>query len=209
MFADLHCHAHMRSYLTLCRKRKKMEKENKFSPWTVIATNMARLKNVDRAAGYGQCDLVALWNGQSRLVWNSLYPIEKGFFKTPKQPAGGKYRMIRKLLRLATHHKAPIRTLMQHLTMRIPADVIKFIASDKYDYWDFLQEEYAFISSKSGIKTKNKLYTLGITRKVLENNERRRIKYADHYHAEGCYQIPRNRAEAVEIDLAHPWDPGV
>lgn len=199
MFADLHCHAHMRSYLCLLKKRKKMEKKGKFSPWTVIATNMYRLKNVDRAAGYGQADLVALWNGNSRLVFNSLYPIEKGFFMTPKEASKGRLKLLRSIVRVATHHKAPLRTLMQHLTMRIPPAMIKFITSNKYDYWDFLQDEYAYISRKSGVKTENKIYTLGIARKMRENNKKRRVKHANYYHAEGTYQIPKNRAEAIEI----------
>jgi microsomal dipeptidase-like Zn-dependent dipeptidase len=199
MFADLHCHAHMRSYMCLRQKRGKYEKKGMYHPWTVVATNMSRLKNVDRAAGYSQSDLVTLWNGGSRLVWNSLYPIEKGFFKTPTQPTGGKHQMLRRIARVATHHKAPLRTLMQHLTMRIPTATIRFITSEEYDYWEFLQDEYAFISSKSGIKTKNEIYTLGVARKTFENSERRRTKYPDYYHAEGTYQIPRNRAEAVEI----------
>ncbi|BDS12058.1 amidohydrolase family protein [Aureispira anguillae] len=199
MFADLHCHAHMRSYLCLRQKRKKYEEKGMYHPWTIVATNMARLKNVDRAAGYSQSDLVALWNGGSRLVWNALYPIEKGFFKTAKRPSGGKYQMIRKVLRVATHHKAPLRTLMQHMTMRIPTATIRFVNSEDYDYWEFLQDEYAYISSKSGLPTKNEIYTLGVARKTFENSEKRRTKYPDYYHAEGTYQIPRNRAEAIEI----------
>ncbi|CAA6820029.1 MAG: Unknown protein [uncultured Aureispira sp.] len=199
MFADLHCHAHMRSYMCLRQKRSKYENKEMYHPWTVIATNMSRLKNVDRAAGYSQSDLVTLWNGGSRLVWNALYPIEKGFFKTPAQPTDGKYKMLRKVARVATHHKAPLRTLMQHLIMRIPTSMVRFIVSKDYDYWEFLQDEYAYISSKSGLKTKNEIYTLGLARKAFENNERRRTKYPDYYHAEGTYQIPKNRAEVVEI----------
>ena len=66
MFADLHCHAHMRSYMCLRQKRSKYEEKGMYHPWTVVATNMSRLKNVDRAAGYSQSDLVTLWNGGSR-----------------------------------------------------------------------------------------------------------------------------------------------
>ncbi|MFK7799110.1 MAG: hypothetical protein AB8E82_16780 [Aureispira sp.] len=199
MFADLHCHAHMRSYLCLLPQREKMEALDQFHPWTVVATNMRRLKNVDRAAGYSQSDLVALWNGGSRLVWNSLYPIERGFFMTPAESTLGKFPFLRNLLRIATHHKGPIRTLMQHLVMRIPMATIDYVRSEEYDYWQFLQEEYNFISSKSGIKTKNEVYTLGVARRLAENNERRRTRFPDYYHAEGTYQIPRNRKEAEAI----------
>lgn len=190
----------MRSYLSLCQQREKYEAEGKYHPWTIVATNMSRLKNVDRAVGYSQSDLVTLWNGNVRLVWNSLYPIEKGFFKTPPAIAeGGKYRFLRKLLRVATHHKAPIRALMQHLTMRIPTSTIKFINSDDYDYWEFLQDEYAYVCSKSGIETQNEIYIPGVARRLVEKPEKRREKYPDYYQAKGTYQIPKNRAEAIEI----------
>jgi microsomal dipeptidase-like Zn-dependent dipeptidase len=198
MFADLHCHCHMRSYLTLSQIQEELG-EREFSPWTIIATNMTRLKYADRAAGYAQADLVALWNSGTRLVFNSMYPIEREFFMTPEKPSEGKFKRLRKIIRMATHHKAPLRTLLQHLTMRIPNATIKFITSEDYDYWNALQHEYEFICSKSGIKTLNEIYTPGKTRQIIENNKKRRIKYGEHYHAEGCYQIPRNKKEAREI----------
>lgn len=199
MFADLHCHAHMRSYLCLLQQREKMEALDQYHPWTVVASNISRLKHVDRAAGYSQSDLVALWNSGSRLIWNSLYPIEREFFMAGKEPTVGKFPFLRNVVRMATHHKAPLRSLMQHLVMRIPFSTINYVRSDAYDYWQFLQDEYAYISSKSGIKTKNEVYTLGAARKLFENNERRREKYPEYYHAEGTYQIPRNREEALAI----------
>lgn len=199
MFADLHCHAHMRSYLCLLPHREKYEAMGQYNPWTVVATNMARLKNIDRGAGYSQSDLVVLWNSNTRLVWNALYPIERGFFKTPAAPTEGKYPWLRNILRVATHHKAPLRILMQHLVMRIPNKTTRYVTSDDYDYWTFLQEEYEYISSKSGVSTRNEVFTLGLPRQVFENNERRRAKYPDYYHAKGTYQIPRNRAEAQAL----------
>ena len=83
MFADMHCHDHMSTYLYLCQKKFK-NGDKEISPWTIIATNMARLKYSDRAAGFGQGDLVALWNSGTRLVFVSMYPIEKDFFISPE-----------------------------------------------------------------------------------------------------------------------------
>jgi microsomal dipeptidase-like Zn-dependent dipeptidase len=199
MFADLHCHPHMRSYLCLSRDKEKWEKEGKYHPWTIIATNMSRLKNVDRAAGYAQSDMVALWNGKVRLVFNSLYPIETGFFMTPDQPSEGKFQALRKFARVATHHKAPIRPLMQHLTMRIPTKMIKHVCSPEYDYWEALQEEYQYLCSKNGVHSVNEVHTYGVPRKYFENPERRRTRYPEQYHAEGVYQIPVNNKEVHEI----------
>ncbi len=77
--------------------------------------------------------------------------------------------------------------------------MIDYICSPGYDYWTDLQKEYKFISSKSGIPSTNQLYTPGLARQLFENNDKRRKKYAPHYHAEGCYQIPKNRDEALVI----------
>ncbi len=176
-----------------------MEALDQYHPWTVVASNMSRLKHVDRAAGYSQSDLVALWNSGSRLIWNSLYPIERGFFMTQNKPTVGRFPFLRNVVRVATHHKLPLRTFMQHMVMRIPVATINYVRSDAYDYWEFLQDEYAYISSKSGITTKNEVFTLGAARRALENNDRRREKYPDYYDAEGTYQIPRNKEEAKAI----------
>ncbi len=198
MFADLHCHCHMRSYLTI--SQLDIEKEGlEFNPWTVIATNMSRLKHADRAAGYGQADLVALWNSNTRLVFNSMYPIEKEFFMSPEEATPGRFKQLRALARWATHHKRPLRTLLQHLTMRIPKAMIHYICSDDYDYWTDLQKEYKFICSKSGQVAVNQIYTPGLARQLTENSTKRRQKFAPYYHAEGCYQIPKNRKEAQAI----------
>jgi len=199
MFADLHCHPHMRSYFTMCTQKEKMEAAGKYHPWTIVATNMSRLKRSDRAIGYAQSDMVALWNGKVRLVFNSLYPIERGFLVTPKRPTGGKFRWLRHILRVATHHKAPLRTLMQHLTMRIPTKTIRFLTSKQYDYWEFLQDEYAYLCSKDGVKEENNILTPGLPRRILENKQKRRDKYPNQYHAEGMYRIPKTNKEAREI----------
>lgn len=199
MFADLHCHAHMRSYLCLLQQREKYEALDQYNPWTVVATNISRLKHSDRGAGYSQSDLVTLWNSNTRLVWNAMYPIEKDFFVTPESPSEGKYQWLRRILRVATHHKAPLRTLLQHLVMRIPNATTRYVCTSEYNYWDALMAEYAYITSRSGVASRNEVVTIGLPRKILENNERRRTKYPNYYHAEGQYRIPRNRTEAQAL----------
>lgn len=196
MFADLHCHCHMRSYLHLSNVDEMDSKD--FHPWNTIATNMFRLKHADRAAGYAQADLVALWNSNVRLVFNSLYPIEKEFFKITKYESS-QLSWTKKLLRIIFHHHFPIRKAIQILMMRIPINTINHIISSEYDYWLALQKEYQFICSKSGIKTKNLISTPGFIRKRFEDQARRRIAFPDHYNAEGTYEIPKNKESLNEL----------
>ena len=196
MFADLHCHCHMRSYLHLSNVDDLDPKD--FHPWNTIATNMYRLKHADRAAGYSQGDLVVLWNSNVRLVYNSLYPIEREFFKISDKKSIP-LSWIRKLTRIIFHHDFPIRKAIQNLMMRIPMSTINHVASSDYDYWIALEKEYRFICSKSGVHTKNAITTPGLVRQRLENQTRRRNIFPAYYNAEGVYEIPQNKDRLIEM----------
>lgn len=198
MFADLHCHAHMRSFLTMCANQDNMKRRKLFHPWTIVATNMNRLKHSDRAIGYAQSDMVALWNGNVRLVFNSMYPIELGFFKKLSYEQQDQSSFWDKMIQFSLSHRSPLRKLIQHLTMRIPVRTIDYILSDEYDYWSFLQDEYAFLCAKDNEKTTNEIITLGFARKILESNKRRRKKYPDQYQATGKYIIPKNKKDILK-----------
>ncbi len=199
MFADLHSHPHIRAYMCLTRDHKKWKKKGKYNPWTIVAANLTRLQNVDRAAGYSQADMVALWNGQVRLVFCSLYPIEKDFFVTPDRHTRGDFSWLREIVRVVTHHKTPFRLLLQQLTMRIPNKFINYVSCGNYDYWESLQDEYNFVCDRDGKTTLNHIYTLGFLRKIFEVNSFRRKKYPKQYEAKGVYKIPKNKKEAILI----------
>ncbi|MEZ5195937.1 MAG: hypothetical protein R2764_05935 [Bacteroidales bacterium] len=77
-FADLHCHPHMRSFNWL--RHSKVEGTDMFHPWHVVASKIKPKQDGKRANAYSQCDLIKLKNGNMKLVFVSLYPMEKGWF---------------------------------------------------------------------------------------------------------------------------------
>lgn len=195
-FADLHCHNHQRTYLWMKSSEGHHRQRDEYNPWTIISPNLrAQRKAVGSAAPYGQSDLVKLWNGRVRLVFNSLYSIERGFFQTGSKAAGGKNRLPREVVRLVTSHHGPLRDVLQMFYMRIPDGMIDFLQSDRYDYWQWLQHEYNFAVSKSGQRVNNKIISPGLLRKIFENRENRRNLYPDSLDATGIYSVPKSRAE--------------
>lgn len=57
-FSDLHCHNRMRAHFHMQEKQKKFERKDKFSPWTVIASNRKGYLKGKMGASYSQSDLV-------------------------------------------------------------------------------------------------------------------------------------------------------
>ncbi|MDN3670061.1 membrane dipeptidase [Echinicola jeungdonensis] len=194
-FADLHCHNHMRPYFWLARKKRKFTRKGMYTPWTVISSNLKNLRNGKMTASYSQCDLVKSWNGKVRLTFNSLYPIEKGFFQTPSQPSKGRNKLFRQIVRVATSHQLPIRDLLQTIYMKIPDIAVDHFQSPEYDYWEAINEEVKFMLTSNGKSTSNKIYTPGLIRQIFESRRNRRRLYPDSMDAKGSYYIPNDREE--------------
>lgn len=76
-FLDHHCHDHLPAHFYMQEKQKKFERKDKFSPWTVIASNRKGYLKGKMGASYTQSDLVKAWNGNVRLTFNSFYPLER------------------------------------------------------------------------------------------------------------------------------------
>ncbi|MCH2044207.1 MAG: hypothetical protein MK212_08680 [Saprospiraceae bacterium] len=220
-FADLHCHPHMRAYMWLKANIQKYEQEGIYHPWTIVASNMNRWKNAQRATGYAQGDMVKLWNGKVRLVFNSIYPFERGFFISPSKISSGGSRILKNVARVALKDGFPIRNWFQGIFMRLPLNTIANVRSKNYDYWKELQEEYNFIIKDSGKEKKNEIILPGTPRRIFENRERKRVKHPDHAHAEGIYIIPKTTEELqtclddetepitmiLTVEGAHVFDP--
>lgn len=199
-FSDLHNHNHSRSYLWLKPNEKHHRKKEEFHPWTIISPNLRAERNAKgSAAAYGQCDLVKLWNGGVRLTFNSMYSMEKGFFQTASKAAEGKNRFLREIVRTITSDDLPLRDLMQMFYMRIPDKMIDHLQSKSYDYWDWFQDEYKFIISKSGERVTNQIISPGLLRKIFENRKNRRNLYPNSLDATGIYQIPKSNKELTDL----------
>src|SRR5210317_20452 len=77
-YADLHCHPHMRSFNWLHNHRKP-ETKSKYNPWWIILPKKKSENKGVRAAAYTQCDMAKITNGNLKLGFLSLYPLEKGW----------------------------------------------------------------------------------------------------------------------------------
>jgi len=154
------------------------------------------------AGSYGQCDLVKMWNGGVRLVFNSLYPMEKGIFQLNVDKDRRRRKgFLNKLIGLLAEEDLPLRDVLHGIMLSMPDRMTDFFQSDDYDYWDFLQEEYAFATSAEGERRRSHVHIPGAIRQIFENRYRRRQRYKQLLDATGIYRIPRNRAE-LERSLA-------
>jgi hypothetical protein len=77
-FADLHCHPHMRSYNWL-HNPKIPENVSKYNPWYIILPNVHAEEKGNRATFYSQSDMAKAVNGNLKLAFVALYPLEKGW----------------------------------------------------------------------------------------------------------------------------------
>ncbi|WP_139162717.1 amidohydrolase family protein [Algoriphagus faecimaris] len=195
-FSDLHCHNHMRAHFQMQEKERKFRRSDKFSPWTVIASNRRNYQAGKMGASYSQMDLVKCWNSNLRLSFNSLYPLEREFVKGMK-PQVGEDKWYKFLIAFATSHKLPLRDFIQVAYMRIPDAAVDFFQSPDYDYWESLNRELEFVSMDSGkVIDKNEIHIPG---KFLgrKRAEMRRIQqFPKSYIAQkASYRIPKDRRE--------------
>ncbi len=212
-YADIHCHPHSRAFHWM-RHTKYEKKENEYHPWNIVLSNFKKQDKGKRAFSYSQCDPVKLSNGQTKLVFASLYPFERGFYQ------GGEIeqnKLIRILDILSTSGLgflnpikwiqalfafvtgAPtilkmVRVFLQSLLMKMPLRRIKFFISDEYDYYEELLKERDFLLSKSGEITKNKIYIPGI-RRLYKSAKKLRSKFPESLDAEGMYRVCSNYGE--------------
>lgn len=194
-FADLHLHNHTGSLLWLRPNAKRHKAKDEYHPWTVISDSRKALEKARMGSAYSQADLVKAWNGKLRLSFNSLYPIEKGFFHTSLIGISGENRYLKALTRALSADQLPLRDVLHMFVQHVPDATIDHIQSGLYDYWNFLNEEYEFVCARDGKVTRNNIHTPFIWRQIFENERKRRRKYPDELDATGKYVIPKNKAQ--------------
>lgn len=198
-FSDLHCHNHMRAHFHMQEKEKKFTRKGEFSPWTVIATNSKSMEKGKMGASYSQIDLVKCWNGNLRLTFNSLYPLERQFVlgMDPKIKEDKWYHFV---ARGILGHSGIKRDLLQTAYMRIPDKVVDFFQSPDYDYWDSLNREKDFVLKDSGKRIKqNEIHVPGAIFGDRKAAEKRAKEFPESYVAENaCYRIPKNKTELLK-----------
>ncbi len=197
-FSDLHCHNHMRAHFHMQEKQKKFERKGEFSPWTVIASNSKNRKKGKMGASYSQIDLVKCWNGNLRLTFNSLYPLERQFV-VGMDPNVKEDKWYHFAARGVLGHSGLRRDLLQTAFMRIPDKVIDFFQSEEYDYWEALTSEKDFVILDSGKRIeKNEIHVPSALFGDDKAAEKRAKADPKSYVAENaCYRVPRNKSELL------------
>lgn len=195
-FSDLHTHNHMRAHFWMQENPDRFKGKGSFTPWTVISSNRKGYLKGKMGASYSQADLVKAWNGNVRLTFNSLYPLERQFVKGFK-PTPGKDKWYRFLIAFATSHKLPLRDFIQTAYMRIPDEAVNYFQSSGYDYWDSLNRELEFVLSDGGKRIeKNKIFTPGLFRRILESEKRRGKYVGEELNVKQAkYLVPKNPTE--------------
>ncbi|WP_460577454.1 hypothetical protein [Hymenobacter coalescens] len=152
MFADLHSHPLGRSFNYLRNSASDVAGNADYHGWNIPQSDLRKLARGRRAYAYSQCDLARLTKGGVRLVFASLYPLEKGFFLKEKQL----WRRLagvdddderERILARRINNKAArrsLRDLLQARKMRMTPARINFLQSSGYDYFEELLLEYRF-----------------------------------------------------------------
>ncbi|MEQ9466083.1 MAG: hypothetical protein RLN88_01655 [Ekhidna sp.] len=212
-YADLHCHPHSRAFHWM-RHTKSEKRADKYHPWNIVLSNFKKQEKGKRAFSYSQCDPVKLWNGKTKLVFASLYPFEKGFYKGGQIDQNKLIRLLDVLSTSGLGFLNPLkwvqaifalvtgaptilkiaRAFLQSLLMRMPIRRIKFFISKDYDYYDELILERDFLLSKSGAKKQNNIYIPGI-RRLWKRTTKLRKTYPESLDATGKYVVCSDYAE--------------
>ena len=211
-FADLHCHPHMRSYNWL-HKRRKPEKESRYNPWWLILPKEKPEKKGKRAAAYTQCDMAKIMNGNLKLAFVSLYPLEKGWVTGRKDSRKIVARNLKKylgdnvlnevvssilnrFLRYIGNDEGgglAVRDFIQAVYMKIPLRRVNFVQSRHYDYFSELREEREFLLKQNTKPNQTKLY-IPFPKNLFLRKKRILEKRAIELKAEGTYEIAQNGA---------------
>lgn len=160
------------------------------NPWAIPPSQPSKLAKPSGPAGYSQADLAKCVRSNTRLLFASLSPIEKGFF------IGVAGSRVTKQFMVELHHrwhndgeKATCKWLLDQLqqrpgleklsasdlqflcsrTMNLQAPQVKKLQNGHYDYFEELKNEYSFFLDRSGRVTTSaydiQIDTTGIPRK--------------------------------------------
>jgi hypothetical protein len=169
MYADLHSHPAAFAYDQV-RLKEKDDKGNRH-PWAIPPSNPDRLLRPRGQAGYSQTDLAKCLRSNTRLLFASLSPIEKGFFSGMSGSRFNKQFMTE--LHERWHNdgeKATCSWLFKQIKNRHPnvhlsvgdmmflcsrsmnfkPDQVKKLQNGHYDYFESLKDEYQFFLERSG-----------------------------------------------------------
>ena len=142
-FADIHCHTSMQAYSNAFPSKDQLKTVMKLIQSGVITDNTSLwhynpptlqeklLKDVAGVTRYSQSDFTTLVKGNVRLIYSSLYAIEKGFFID-------KYKNL--------HISDELKNFFCGINVNRIEYVLNFT-----DYFSDICAEYDFLKQKSGV----------------------------------------------------------
>jgi len=216
-FADLHCHPHMRSFNWL-HKHRRPESKSKYNPWWIVLPKKRPEDKGKRAAAYTQCDMAKVTNGDLKLAFASLYPLEKGWVTgrkdTDQEVAKNLNKLLgenmfnesisvfaNKLLRFIGNDKGgdmAVRDIIQAIFMKIPMRRINFVQSRRYNYFDELLEEKKFLDKRNNKQTSTKLF-IPAHKRLFVNKKKRLAEEGENLTATGEFVMAKNGKHVTEI----------
>ena len=168
MYADLHSYPAAIAYDHI--RPQENDDNRSGNPWAIPPGNRKNLLRQLRQSG-SQADLAKCMRSNTRLVFASLGPIEKGFFSGIQGSRFNKQFVIE--LHDRWHHdgqKATCAWLLKQLHLRCPetnltssdlqflcsrsmnfnSSQVKKLQNGNYDYFESLKDEYGFFLERSG-----------------------------------------------------------
>ncbi len=172
MYADLHSHPAAFAYDHV--RLQESDVAHPRHPWAIPPSHPDRLLRPFGQAGYSQTDLAKCLRSNTRLLFASLSPIEKGFFSGIGGSSFNKHFMLE--LHERWHHDGEKETsswLFKQLSKRYPdaklnhsdmlficsrsmnlkPEQVKKLQNGHYDYFEALKDEYQFFLERSGQHT--------------------------------------------------------
>ncbi len=176
-FADLHSHP---SFYTFNRVRNSPQEQDPecFNPWHIPPSNTAAMDEGRRGTAYSQTDVAKMAMSGTRLVFASITPIEAGFLRSSPDGSGGT-SFWQEALRMASgatvlkgamalarkegqqaalkeltailRNDGPLRALLQRTVLGYSAERLRFLTSERYDYWEDFLKEYAYFKARDGV----------------------------------------------------------
>ena len=173
-FADLHCHPGLYGFHRMRNNPRFEQNPRQFHPWREFPSDVECMRRGERASTYCQSNFARLAHSNTRLVFASITPLERGFFEGSREEAHGFGRRVVELLSGVTaarcalyvargqleeaaiaalgvaRSRGPVRALLHRAFMKYGIDRINYLLSDQYDYWDEFLREYAFFERSHG-----------------------------------------------------------
>ncbi|MEQ8425515.1 MAG: hypothetical protein RIA63_12450 [Cyclobacteriaceae bacterium] len=203
MYADFHCYP---GKVAFDSSLMAGDADNELiHPWQIPQSNLRNQAKGGVALEYSQCDLAKSMQAGVKLMFASLYPIEKGFFNGSNK-GGINKKIISEYFRrihlegqslangwLISHLKTQsgVRSIseteldfLQSRFTRLPLERITFMQNGHYDYFEELKREYKFYLSKAG-------------EKVTTPHKLQLVPRGPSRTWEGVYQLAKNGADVL------------